>query len=149
MNNHKKFTVKSNGLIKKTISVTIDHRVHHLVCYYSQEEFIQGKINDPKGMEMTLMLRQTEIPTGITLNNNFRRSKDEERPRSVSCFDVLETSCNEALHEALNSVMPIWVESESVETPSETEMNNAHIDQQWNSLWVGVDSNFLGFENKM
>lgn len=37
------FIIKEDGLIKKTLSMTIDGQLHHMVCYYSKLDFMLGK----------------------------------------------------------------------------------------------------------
>ena len=37
------FIIREDGLIKKTLSMTIDGQLHHLVCYYSKSDFFLGK----------------------------------------------------------------------------------------------------------
>ena len=44
-NNHKgRYTFKESGLIKKTISIQLDGHTHHLVAYYSLEDFCKGHL---------------------------------------------------------------------------------------------------------
>ncbi|KGG52664.1 gluconate transporter inducer Gti1 [Mitosporidium daphniae] len=42
------FIIREDGLIKKTLSMTIDGQLHHLVCYYSKSDFFLGK--ESKGL---------------------------------------------------------------------------------------------------
>lgn len=79
----KGFEFKQNGLIKKTISITLGNRVHHMICYVSQAEFIAGFLKDPKGMEMTRALSKVPIPSDAILNQSFRKSS--RRDRKLSC----------------------------------------------------------------
>lgn len=44
-NNHKgRYVFKENGLIKKTISIQLEGHTHHLVAYYSLEDFCKGHL---------------------------------------------------------------------------------------------------------
>lgn len=99
-NNHKgRYVFKSNGLIKKTISIQLEGHTHHLVAYYSLEDFCRGHLQlnealeggleepsetdqqqlqqqtsqlpfDPQLMEI---LRQVPIPIDLMLQQNFRK----------------------------------------------------------------------------
>ena len=97
-NNHKgRYTFKSDGLIKKTISIQLEGHTHHLVAYYSLEDFCRGHLQlkeallqgteaetefkdteqaraalpfDPHLMEI---LRQVPIPVDLMLQQNFRK----------------------------------------------------------------------------
>jgi hypothetical protein len=42
---HRRFKLKADGLIKKTISVVMDNQTYHLVCYYSKKDFMLGRSN--------------------------------------------------------------------------------------------------------
>lgn len=94
-NNHKgRYEFKKDGLIKKTISIQLDGHTHHLVAYYSLEDFCRGHLKlskmlasppkeeaelaepneqvpfEPRLMEM---LRQVPIPVNLMMKQNFRK----------------------------------------------------------------------------
>lgn len=51
-NNHKgRYVFKSNGLIKKTISIQLEGHTHHLVAYYSLEDFCRGHLQLNEALE--------------------------------------------------------------------------------------------------
>jgi hypothetical protein len=51
-NNHKgRYIFKSNGLIKKTISIQLEGHAHHLVAYYSLEDFCRGHLQLNEALE--------------------------------------------------------------------------------------------------
>lgn len=60
------------GLIKKTISALIDGHAHHLICYYSAQDFCcrdSGRF-DP---ELHAEMRSTLIPVDLLINQRFRK----------------------------------------------------------------------------
>lgn len=51
-NNHKgRYTFKSNGFVKKTISIQLEGHTNHLVAYYSLEDFCRGHLQLEEGGE--------------------------------------------------------------------------------------------------
>jgi hypothetical protein len=74
-NNHKgRYTFKENGLIKKTISIQLDGHTHHLVAYYSLEDFCKGHL------KLNRML-QTETQESMYIRMYFFRHFS-----LISCF---------------------------------------------------------------
>ena len=103
-NNHKgRYIFKSDGgLIKKTISIQLEGHTHHLVAYYSLEDFCRGHLqlkdlqdNENENLEhldneninseqqnrsqlpfdpqLMEILRQVPIPVDLMLQQNFRK----------------------------------------------------------------------------
>lgn len=102
-NNHKgRYIFKADGLIKKTISIQLEGHTHHLVAYYSLEDFCRGHLqlkeallqgNDaepefseqdrefsecgqkilPFDPHLMEILRQVPIPVDLMLQQNFRK----------------------------------------------------------------------------
>lgn len=101
-NNHKgRYVFKSDGLIKKTISIQLEGHTHHLVAYYSLEDFCRGHLqlnqalesieeeeadtrdqrDDHESVNSSLpfdpqlmeILRQVPIPIDLMLQQNFRK----------------------------------------------------------------------------
>ncbi|MCJ1293521.1 hypothetical protein MMC34_005076 [Xylographa carneopallida] len=66
---------KPDGLVKKTMSVTVQGVHHHLVSYYKIEDVIGGKLK-PVSMDLTL---SNIIPRlELTTRQNFRAPLDDE-----------------------------------------------------------------------
>lgn len=97
-NNHKgRYIFKSDGFIKKTISIQLEGHTHHLVAYYSLEDFCRGHLqlnealqgiedeslhlippsptttNVPFDPQLMEILRQVPIPIDLMLQQNFRK----------------------------------------------------------------------------
>lgn len=63
------YSFKKNGLIKKTMSITVKGQLHHLVSYYNPEDVISGIFDTPSN---NVYLKDIEISNEITQNQNFR-----------------------------------------------------------------------------
>lgn len=99
-NNHKgRYIFKADGLIKKTISIQLEGHTHHLVAYYSLEDFCKGHLqlnealneitelssepttessssnssHPPFDAQLMEILRQVPIPVDLMLQQNFRK----------------------------------------------------------------------------
>lgn len=86
-----RYVFKSNGLLKKTISAKVDGRMQHLVCYFSEVDFLQSHSPQSSSTSTTapaktardsspLMeeLRKTRIPPDLVLQQNFRKQPTTE-----------------------------------------------------------------------
>ena len=126
-----KYSAKTNGLVKKTMSVTIDGDVQHLICYYSQEEFIQQGMNDPKAMEMTEMLRRIPEPDDIILKHDFRK-----KPRSRS-KSIMSRSQSAVVFKAASE--PDLTHAENLPQFSFSDFPKpAEPDPLWDNMWCDL-----------
>ena len=74
----RKFAFKENGLIKKTISITIQGHAHHLICYYSKRDHAQGTLPGTGWQELHATLDTVEIPPDLLTNQSFRKAGADE-----------------------------------------------------------------------
>ena len=76
----KKFTFREGGLIKKTISVTIQGHIHHLICYYSKQDFFSGTLQDSLEASIKAATELQAVPIGEDLlgNQSFRKAGADE-----------------------------------------------------------------------
>lgn len=68
------FYFKPNGLIKKTMSISMDGRVHHLVCYYSKHDATVGKNENQSWIALMSELRKIPIPKELIDQQATRKS---------------------------------------------------------------------------
>lgn len=61
--------LKTQGLIKKTITVKIADSDHHLICYYTQDDVRSGRLQRPTVVPELMAL---EIPHELIQSTNFR-----------------------------------------------------------------------------
>ncbi|GJE85552.1 Gti1/Pac2 family-domain-containing protein [Phanerochaete sordida] len=61
--------LKTQGLIKKTITVKIAGSDHHLICYYTQDDVRSGRLQRPTVVPELMAL---EIPHDLIQSTNFR-----------------------------------------------------------------------------
>lgn len=70
-NNHKgRYVFKSDGFIKKTISIQLEGHTHHLVAYYSLEDFCRGHLQLNEALQGNDLEIITEESTGTDVNLN-------------------------------------------------------------------------------
>jgi hypothetical protein len=74
----RKFAFKENGLIKKTISITMQGHTHHLICYYTKRDHIQGTLPGTGWQELHATLDTVEIPPDLLTNQSFRKAGADE-----------------------------------------------------------------------
>ncbi|KAL2316387.1 Gluconate transporter inducer Gti1 [Schizosaccharomyces pombe] len=60
---------KKSGLIKKTISLMIDGRLHHLISYYTPEDVLNGKLQTPSSFNL---FQQLTISKDLLEYKSFR-----------------------------------------------------------------------------
>ena len=73
LNNHKgRYIFAPGGLIKKTISASIDGHVHHLICYYSAHDFCSKDVARFDA-HMHALMQETPIPMDLLLDQTFRK----------------------------------------------------------------------------
>ncbi|KAL3480689.1 Gti1/Pac2 family-domain-containing protein [Aspergillus californicus] len=65
---------KDNGLVKKTMSVTVSGVAHHLVSYYSMDDVMFQRLVPPSSHEVTKYLRPRPE---LTLKQSFRSPIDD------------------------------------------------------------------------
>lgn len=78
-----RYTFKPDGLIKKTLSAKIDGRTQHLICYFSEADFVRahgggsrlGGATSAAATATSLMaeLRRTPLPDDLILQQHFRK----------------------------------------------------------------------------
>ena len=78
-----RYSFKPAGLIKKTISARVDGRMQHLICYFSEADFIRAHSSQTRGVrralpELLVELRKTPIPADLVLQQNFRKQPTTE-----------------------------------------------------------------------
>ncbi|KAG5977270.1 hypothetical protein E4U55_006915 [Claviceps digitariae] len=68
------YPFKKNGLVKKTISITHQGVLHHMVSYYNVDDVVSGRLTSPSRHPST----QGIIPrTELIMSQNFRAPIDE------------------------------------------------------------------------
>ncbi|KAI9366982.1 Gti1/Pac2 family-domain-containing protein [Aspergillus egyptiacus] len=70
---------KEAGLVKKTMSVTVNGVTHHLVSYYTLADAMRGVLKHPSAVGE---LRKLRIRSELTLKQSFRAPIDEADPLS-------------------------------------------------------------------
>jgi hypothetical protein len=89
-----KYIFRPDGLIKKTISAKVDGRMQHLVCYFSEADFIvshsgrHGKVT-----QLLEELRRTRIPADLVLQQNFRK-----QPTTELGFPLVDVAARKRRH---------------------------------------------------
>ncbi|KAF5341372.1 hypothetical protein D9758_012281 [Tetrapyrgos nigripes] len=103
-------TFKPNGLIKKTITVTIDGSDLHLISYYTSEDIRSGRLKKPSSRQDIMNLY---MPPHIFRLTNFRVPPKVEmgpdgKPRLVSEpeDDVVECKVEEQSYSPTHSASP-------------------------------------------
>lgn len=92
-NGFKKFSFSKNGLIKKTISVTIDKHIHHLICYYTKRDFDASALLDISEetreavTKLSNELQMVTIGSDLLYNQSFRKSEPEDIYKRSSLLD--------------------------------------------------------------
>jgi len=88
-----RYRFRPNGLLKKTISAKVDGRIQHLVCYFSEADFLrvhtshhddehtqQHQQQDGERMELLKglldELRKTQVPVDLLMQQTFRKPTD-------------------------------------------------------------------------
>jgi hypothetical protein len=82
-NNALHYQLKSDGLIKKTISAKVDGRLQHLVCYYSKRDFCDPGGGPLRHLPQMLELRQWPVPLDLMLHQNFRKPPLSDDPTII------------------------------------------------------------------
>ena len=76
-NNHKgRYIFKLDGLIKKTISIQLEGHTHHLVAYYSLEDFCRGHLQLEEGVMECIGEEVTETETGAGAETGIASSEN-------------------------------------------------------------------------
>ena len=108
-NNHKgRYIFKSDGFIKKTISIQLEGHTHHLVAYYSLEDFCRGhlQLNEAlQGNDDLEIITEESTATATEVNLNLNEIKEQEH----SITDMKELPFDPQLMEILRQV-PIPVD---------------------------------------
>lgn len=89
-NNHKgRYIFKSDGFIKKTISIQLEGHTHHLVAYYSLEDFCRGHLQ----LNEALQLQGQEMEMGeIVMVNKEIQSEShvsQDQPFDPQLMEIL------------------------------------------------------------
>ncbi|KAF9532675.1 Gti1/Pac2 family-domain-containing protein [Crepidotus variabilis] len=112
-------TFKAGGLIKKTITVTIEGSDLHLISYYTSEDIRSGRLKRPSSRQDIMGL---PMPPHIFRLTNFRVPPKVEigpdgKPRLVETEEVdpiIDRDCKIEEHEVYNiSSSPTWSDTAS------------------------------------
>ncbi|EPX71340.1 gluconate transporter inducer Gti1 [Schizosaccharomyces octosporus yFS286] len=87
------YSFKEGGLVKKTISLTINGQLHHLISYYTAEDVLSGKLKTPSSMPL---FRQLPISPELLESKNFRIPPLVEAAESekISYWNSVSSSCD-------------------------------------------------------
>ncbi|KAL2914915.1 Global transcription regulator sge1 [Polyrhizophydium stewartii] len=73
------YIVRDGGLIKKTISVTMDGQTYHLVAYYTQLDLVSRRLETPRQVPELACLRPDESAIRLSLAYGGKRRRTEPR----------------------------------------------------------------------
>lgn len=77
-----RFAFKQDGLIKKTISAKVDGRMQHLVCYFSESDFLVTHSHNP---ELFAILDEAEMAKGESIiASNFANAKGKRQGKGMA-----------------------------------------------------------------
>lgn len=83
---------KTDGLVKKTMSVTVNGVHHHLVSYYKVEDVMDNKLERPSTPSATSRLRSIRPRPELIMRQNFRAPMEEAEDGVLSQNDPRRNS---------------------------------------------------------
>lgn len=93
-----RFHFREGGLVKLTISVGVGGHLHHLICYYTKEDFCQGRISAATATEEAnaqRLLAITVVPPDLLQYPGFRRPGADEIYKRSSLLDDVKAFFDE------------------------------------------------------
>lgn len=82
----KKFSFSKNGLIKKTISVTIGEHVHHLICYYSKKDFDASALLDISSEAQEAVTKLANELQMVTIGEDLLNKQSFRKPEAEDIY---------------------------------------------------------------